>query len=172
MGGKLSANIRCGGVQASDVTLRSDPQFMNRLRSCCSEYSHKIIMSDWNVHMSNPIDPDYQSMRKLINGESLKLIETGPTHYTGVKDTQIHLLLVDHSDVVLEPKRLPPPFKSRHNIISLQIERFIQSLLPATISYRKYSTVTSANICNQLNTCDWTLFSQPEGHFNVQHGLT
>ena len=134
----------------TDVTFSSDPQFMNRLRSCCSEYRHKIIMDDWNVDMSNPSDPDYQSIWKLINGESLKLIETGPTHHTGVKDTWIDLLMVDHSDLVIESKRLPPPFESRHEIVILYIERFIPSLLLATIAYRKYSSVTSANFCTQL----------------------
>ena len=31
-----------------DVNFRSDSQFINRLRSFCSEYRHKIIMGDWN----------------------------------------------------------------------------------------------------------------------------
>ena len=62
----------------SDVTFSSDPQFMNRLRSFCSEYNHKIINGDWNVDMSNPSRPDYQSMREIVNEEFLKLIESGP----------------------------------------------------------------------------------------------
>ena len=65
-----------------DVALCSEPQFINRLRSCCAEYSHKIIMRDCNIYMSDPRDPDYQSMRELIDTESLQLIETEPNHHT------------------------------------------------------------------------------------------
>ena len=36
-----------------DVPLKTDRRLLSTLRSCCSEYSHKVIMGDWNVDMSN-----------------------------------------------------------------------------------------------------------------------
>ena len=128
-------------------------------------------MGDWNIDMSDPRDPDYKSLREFIDAESLQLIETGPTHHTEGRDTWIDLLLVDQNDVVLKSDHLPPPFRSRHDIVSLQIEHFIPSILPATLSYRKYSSVSSTDICAQLNTCDWELFAQPEGQLDVESGL-
>ena len=46
------------------------------------------------------------TMRELIDAESLKLIETGPTYHSEDRDTWIGLLLVDYSDVVLTSDRL------------------------------------------------------------------
>ena len=101
-----------------DVAFRSDPQFINRLRSCGSEYSDKIIMGYWNIDMSNSRDPAYKSLQEFIDAESLQLIETGPTHHTKGRGTWYDLLLVDQSDVVLKSNRLPLPFRSRHDIVN------------------------------------------------------
>ena len=69
-----------------DVAFCSDPHFIKRLRPCCSEYSHKIIIGDWNIDMSDPRDPDYKSMREFIDAESLQLIAVcclfRPTQYS------------------------------------------------------------------------------------------
>ena len=67
---------------------------------------------------------------------------------------------------------LTPHFRNRHDIISLQIEWFVPSLPSSTITYRKLNSVPSENICAHLNSSDWTLFSVPEGQFNVQQGLS
>ena len=99
-------------------------------------------MGDWNVEMSDHSDSDYQSMRELINEESLKLIETGPTHHSRAKDTWIDLLLVDHSDVVRDVVRKVclRHLRADTTLSVCRLKQIIPLPLPATISYRKYSS--------------------------------
>ena len=73
-------------------------------------------MENWNIDMSDPRYPDYKSLQEFIDAESLQLIETGPNYHTEGRDTRIDLLLVDQSDVVIKSDRLPPPFRSRHDM--------------------------------------------------------
>ena len=90
-------------------------------------------------------------MREFIDAESLKLVERVATDHSADRDTWTDLLLVDHSDVLLKSDRLPPPFRSRHDIVSPQIEHVIPSILQATISYCKYSSVKSTDIRSALH---------------------
>ena len=48
----------------------------------CSGYSHKILVGDWNVDMSEPSKPNSRYMRNILTELSLQLVGTGPTHHT------------------------------------------------------------------------------------------
>ena len=74
-----------------DVSLRADRKFVRLLRSTCSNYSHKIIMGDWNADMLDSDSSDSSFVRILIDELSLKLVETGPTHHTANNDTWIDI---------------------------------------------------------------------------------
>ena len=69
------------------VPTRSDKQLVRLLRSTCSDYSHKIIMGDWNADMSTQHCPDSRFIRELMAELSLKLVETGPSHHASTKDS-------------------------------------------------------------------------------------
>ena len=49
-----------------DVNIRSDPNFIDLLRTYCSDYSHKVILGDWNANMLNANNSDTKFVNNLI----------------------------------------------------------------------------------------------------------
>ena len=105
-----------------DVPLKTDRRLLSTIRSCCSEYSHKVIMGDWNLDMSNTQNSYSRYICKYMEELSLKMIQTGPTHHTGDKHTQIDLIFTDASDTVLDSTCTSSTFHNNHDIISVTIE--------------------------------------------------
>ena len=70
-----------------DVAIRSDRKFIQLLRSHCSDFSHKVIIGNWNADVQNPRDSDTRFLFNLMNNLSLKLVDTGPSHHSKDNDT-------------------------------------------------------------------------------------
>ena len=65
-----------------DVSIRSDRQLIELLRSTSSNFSHKAVIGDWNVDMLTPDDSDTRFLNDIMSEMSLKLVNTGPSHHT------------------------------------------------------------------------------------------
>ena len=144
-----------------DVPLRSDRHFLQLLRTCSLDYSHKIIMGDWNADMLDGSKADVRFIRGLESELSLKLINTGPSHHTENNDTWIDLLHVDASDSVRDESRTQPFFRSRHDILSVTIELFKPECPLNSYTFRSFSKMSSEEINMHLQGCDWSVFSPP-----------
>ena len=62
-----------------DVSIRSDYEFIDLLRLHTQDYSHKIIMGDWNANLLDASNSDTRFLNNLKSDLSLKSVETaGP----------------------------------------------------------------------------------------------
>lgn len=154
-----------------DVLMRSDRRFLQLLRTCCLDYSHKVLMGDWNADMLDERKPDTRFMRGLENELSLKLINTGPSHHTESRDTWIDLLHVDVNDIVRDESRTQPTFKSRHDILSVTIELFKPAHPSSSYTFRSYNKISPEDISSHLLGCDWSAFSPPVQELDIEQGL-
>ena len=141
-----------------NVPIRSDKQLVRILRSACSDYSHKIIMGDWNADMSTQNCPDSRFIRELMAELSLKLVETGPSHHAPTKSSWIHIILTAGCDSILDFDRRLSSFPSRHDIISVTISTFRPVQSNTTYSYRNIRKITPGDLCSTSQNCDWSAF--------------
>ena len=72
-----------------DVNIRSDRTFIDLLCLHILDYSHKIIIGDWNADLLDTNASDTRFLDTLMSDLSVKLINTGPSHHTDEKDTWI-----------------------------------------------------------------------------------
>ena len=86
------------------------------------EFSHKIIMSDFNADL---IDPNAETIALLnfIDKHSLKVAKHGATHHTQTtpttSETHIDLILINSYDRLLNFNRFPSPYdKNGHDVIT------------------------------------------------------
>ena len=77
-----------------DVKIRADPQLFPLVRSFCSEFSNKIIMSDLNADMLNDDNSVTKCILHLMKELSLNLVNKRPTHHSSFRDTWIDILLI------------------------------------------------------------------------------
>ena len=133
------------------VPLRSDRRFLRLLQTCSLDYSHKILMGDWNADMQDETKADVHFMRGLESELSLKLVNTGTSHHTASNDTCIDLLHVDVNDTVMVVTRTQPTFRSRHDILSVTIDIF--KPMPPSSSYTFKS-------CNKISPVDINMYLQ------------
>ena len=125
MGRQFHSHFNCISIPPPppDVSIRSDRQLIQSLRSISSEYSHKVVVGDWNADMLTPTNSDTRFLNNLMNDLSLKLIDTGASHHTNI-NTWIDTIFVDECDTILKYDRFLPPFPSRHDIITTMINVF------------------------------------------------
>ena len=155
-----------------DVPLRSDRRFLQLLRTCSLDYSHKIIMGDRNADMLDESKSDVRFMRGLENELSLKLINTGPSHHTENNDTWIDLLYVDANDSFRDESRTQPTFRSRHDILSVTIDLFKPECPSSSYSFRSFSKISPEEINMHLQGCDWSVFSPPIPDLDIEQRLS
>ena len=110
-----------------DVALNSDPTLITNLRDLTSDFSHKVIMGDFNADLLvNNTATRY--IKNLANELSLKVVDHGATHRPfGLPNlkTWLNLIFVDDNDEILNFKNIPPRFHSHHNLIDVEISLFI-----------------------------------------------
>ena len=74
------------------------------LRSCEEEFSHKIVMGDFNADLIKP-DAETRALLNFIHKHSLKVVSHGATHHTRTatinSDTHIDLILIDSHNRIL-----------------------------------------------------------------------
>ena len=108
---------------SSSVSATRCIRFLRLLRTCSLDYSHKILMGEWNADMQAENKSEVRFMLGLEN-ELLKLINTEPFDHTANNDTWIDLLHVYDNDKVRDVSRTQPTFRSRHDILSVTIDLF------------------------------------------------
>ena len=80
-----------------DVSIRSDRQLIELLRSTSSNFSHKAVIGDWNADILTPDDSDTRFLTNIMTELSMKLINTGPSHHT-TKRTKINNSVQTNTD--------------------------------------------------------------------------
>ena len=159
----------CVVYRPPDVSINANPEFLTDFRDYCSSFSHKVVMGDFNFDlMVNSSGARF--IRNLADELSLQLINHGPTHRPVGSDhlrTWIDNIWVDNNDKIISLANLVPPFRSRHNIISVEIEMFKLKPPLASFTYRKFNNITPEDINEVLMSCDWTLFENFDLDINL-----
>ena len=119
------------------------------------------------ICQSNP-DSRYMS---ILEEFALQLVDTGPKHHTGDIHTWIELLFIDQCYTILDLCHKSTPFCSRHDVIPVTIEWYLQSVPTESSSCRKFGSIISNNIFSLLNNYDWSIFSLPANQFDITQGL-
>ena len=143
------------------------------LRTCGEEFSHKIVMGDFNADLIKP-DAETRALLTFIDKHSLKVVRHGATHHTRTattnSDTHIDLILIDSHDNILNFNKFPSPYeKNGHDIITATIELFVVEPDKKSFSYRDYRSIHPEALMASLAECDWTCFHQER--FNQVEGL-
>ena len=98
-----------------DVGIKSDPDLFDSLRLHASNFSHKIIVGDWNANMLTPAETDTRFLTNLMDDLSMQLVPTGSSHHTDNNDTWIDTIFVDSCDnIINSEKSLIPNLPNRH----------------------------------------------------------
>ena len=155
-----------------DVNIRTDNTFINSLRSHTQDYSHKIIMGDWNANMLDNSNSDTRFLNDLTSDLSVKLVNTGSSHHSEGNDTWIDCIHVDNCDNVLSSARFLPPFSSRHDIITATIDIFHPEPPKIPTTYRALSKITAHELNNHLTNLDWKYFSSDNNSFDIEQSLS
>ena len=150
-----------------DVSIRSDRYFIQQLRLLSSEYSHEIIIGDWNTNLLDKQHSDTRFLNDLMSDLSLKLVDTGPSHHTKENDTWIDSIFVDNCDNILSFDRRLPNFSSRHDIISVTIDIFYPSMPNSSYTYKCLNKISPADLNLQLRSLDWSPFLMAEDNFDI-----
>ena len=122
------------------VSFEADPTFLPSLRDLCSDYSHKIIMGDFNADLlTNSSDSRY--LNSLTKELSLQVVDHKATHRpngAGIPITWIDAIFVDSNDTILSHINTLPRFRSPHNHIDVEISLFIPTRPLNNFTYRKF----------------------------------
>ena len=132
--------------------------FLAKLESYCSEYSHKIILGDWNANLLSLTDSAAKLVRRLANKLSLRIVEHAPTHVSPTSSTWIDIILIDSNDEVLDAKVIPATYQNRHNVIDALISVETCEEQHKEITYRDYKNIDPAELLRHLADCDWSPF--------------
>lgn len=65
-----------------DNPIRTDRHVLKLLHSHSIDFSHRIVIGDWNTNMLDTKDSGTKLLSSLMNNLSLKLVNTGPTHHS------------------------------------------------------------------------------------------
>ena len=155
-----------------DVSIRSDRRFIEKLHNISMDFSHKIVLGDWNADLLAKNNSDTRFLKTLMSDLSLKLVRTGPTHHTNEKDTWIDSIFVDNCDTILSFERKLPDFSSRHDIISVTIDIFNPSMPIGSYTYKCLNKITASDLNLQLCNLDWSVYSMPKDNFDIELGLS
>lgn len=144
------------------------------LRGFCSEYSHKIIMGDFNVNMLNS-ESDSVYLRKLASELSLSIVPHGATHITKRTSTWIDIMLVDENDVPTEVTNIPSTYNNSHNIIGLSLDLKVIQPPPNILTYRDFKGIDADELVSVLLNADWSAFEDPDndvdGHLSCLNSI-
>ena len=168
-GANLPPVFVCLIYRPPKVSFSADPNFIPTLRDLCSDYSHKIIMGDLNADQLNNTT-DTRFLNNLFNEMSLQIVKHEATHRPNGETkptTWIDAIYVDKNDEILSHNNIPPRFKSRHNLIDVEISMFIPKRPLNTFTYRKFKDFTPEDINEALVKCDWTPFQAPSDEINI-----
>ena len=115
-------------------------------------------MGDFNADLL--VDSaDSRYIQSLAKELSLQVVEHKATHCPNghfEPKTWIDLILVDNNDKILTHNNIPPGFRSRHNLIDVEISLFVPKPPQNTFSYRKFKNITAKDINQFLVNCNWS----------------
>ena len=154
-----------------DVALNSDPTLLANLRDLCSDFSHKVIMGDFNADLLvNNTASRY--IKSLANELSLKIVNHGATHRPfslPIPKTWLDLIFVDDNDEIINFNNTPPRFHTDHHLIDVEISLFIPKPPQNDFTYRNFKSITPEDINEFMLKCDWQSFQSPD--FDLANGL-
>ena len=84
-----------------DVPIRADRHLFKLIHSHNVDFSHRIVIGDWNADMLDTKDSDTKFLSSPMNDLSLKLVQTGSTHHTRFKESWIDSIFVDNCDNII-----------------------------------------------------------------------
>ena len=129
-GDNLPPILICVIYRPPKILFGADPDFISTFRELCSEYSHKIIMGDFNADLLTDTS-DSRYINNLTKELSLQVVEHKSTHRPNGKNeptTWIDAIFVDSNDNILSHTNILPRFKSRHNLIDVEISLYLSDL--------------------------------------------
>ena len=143
------------------------------LRTCGSEFSHKIIMGDLNADLLKH-NAETRALLTLAENHTLKIIKHGATHHTRTttttSDTHIDVMLVDDNDKVLSYNKFPAPYaRNGHDVITATIELFVAEPSRIPFVYRDYNSIRPETLITALAECNWSHFHS--GDFELSAAL-
>ena len=92
--GNSTPTLNAAVYRPPHVNIRSDDKFIELLRTYSSDYSHKVIIGDWNANILDSNDSDTRFLTNLITDLSLKLVNTGASHHSKKKITLALMLFL------------------------------------------------------------------------------
>ena len=168
-GDKIPPVFVCLIYRPPRIPFDNDPTFIPNLRDFCAEYSHKIIMGDFNADLLTD-NADSRFLNKLFAEISLKVVKHGPTHrppgYTDPK-TWIDFICVDSNDCIMNYNNIIPCFRNRHNLIDVQISLFIPKPPRNVFQFRQFNKIRPEDINEFLTSCEWKPFHTSEYNLDL-----
>ena len=155
-----------------DVSIRPDQTFIESLRTYSSDFSHKVIIGDWNANMLDSNNSDTRYLNNLTMDLSLNLVNTGVSHHSDGNDTWTDVNFVDDCDTIISLNRTSPNFVGRHDIISVTIDMFYPEPLDVSIKYKAINSIASHELNSHLRQLDCTAFSSVDEGFDIEQGLS
>ena len=138
------------------IAMQKNTDLFDKLKELSSDYSHKLIMGDFNADLSLAADADAHTIRNLAKDLNLKVVQHGPTHrHTPNSYTWIDLILLDDNDEILDYKNECLPSFGKHNIIDVTINTFAPAPVRGSFSYRDYKNICPNTLNELLACCDW-----------------
>ena len=170
-GEKIPPIFVCLIYRPSYVSFEADPQFLTNLRDLCTNYSHKIIMGDLNSDLL--VDSNNTTfMKDLFNELALQIVNHEATRRppgSSICKTWIDVMCIDSNDVITNYSNRIPSFLSDHNLIDVEIEKYVPKPPMETFSFRKFNDIMPEAINEILTHSDWSDFTATS--FDLDHAV-
>ena len=129
-------------------------ELLDELRDLSSDFSHKIILGDFNADLCRG-GADAQQLRRLADDLSLQIVPHGPTHISPTFRTWLDVILVDDNDTIRSVGNMPAPFRSRHQIINVELQLPAPQPICESYAYRDFKGIDGDRLVEILGRCDW-----------------
>lgn len=128
------------------------------LEETASQYSHHVVMGDFNTCLINKT-PVYASraskLSYIISANNLSILPTGPTHHLPSSSSLLDLIITSRPDLATYGQ-LPAASFSHHDLLFLSYKSKPPKYHPTTISLRNFSLIDLDKLRSEAASIDWS----------------
>lgn len=122
----------------------------------CAEYSHHIIMGDFNTDVLKDTNRT-RDLQAILRSNCLHLLPLNPTHHNdSTEDTLLDLMLVSSLAHVVDHGQFLAPGFSRHDLIYLSYNVKPPKLRPKTLRMRNFVRINQDQLEHDASLTDWS----------------
>lgn len=154
------ANILVGVVYCPP-TVNYFQNLENVLDEIVPEYTHNIIMGDFNTCIINDNEPYKARASKLLNliySVNLSLLPTGPTHHLASSDTHLDLMFTSRPNVISCYGQLLASAFSHHDLLYASYKSKPPKYRPPTMFMRHFCRINISKLRDDAQRINWSNF--------------